>query len=193
MSRQHRVSPGQGRAVSATGESRSSFPFFKPPTPQHPTRPAIPGETRVPYEVREEYEAKMLYVQFVQDKYYSQFSSFSPCRYSVWLKDGVVELRVDLLTLFQALQLLLGGAGRGPSIMEMHRVRGLTRPGVVVQKQSPPSLHDTVWGEVNEAPLQPALQLGLALHCSLADKINIACENHGVHLKHTPFIAMTYR
>ncbi|XP_056319268.1 uncharacterized protein si:ch211-170d8.2 [Danio aesculapii] len=114
-------------------------------------------------------------------------------RYSVWLKDGVVELRVDLLTLFQALQLLLGGAGRGPSIMEMHRVRGLTRPGVVVQKQSPPSLYDTVWGKVDEAPLQPTLQLGLALHCSLAEEINIACENHGVHLKHTPFIALTYR
>lgn len=127
--------------------------------------------------------------------------SSSLCRYSVWLRDGVVELRVDLLALFQALQLVIGGSSRGPSLMEMHRVRGLTRPGAVVQKQRPPSLQDTVpvvWGEVNEgrdgaAPLQPTLELGLALHCSLVDNIAQPCQNYGVHLEHAPFIALTYR
>ncbi|XP_077079333.1 uncharacterized protein LOC143732289 [Siphateles boraxobius] len=124
-----------------------------------------------------------------------------PTRYSVWFRDGVVELRVDLLALFQALQRAIGGPSRGPSLMEMHRVRGLTRPGAVVQKQRPPSLQDPVpvmWGEVNEgregaAPLQPSLELGLALHCSLVDNIAQPCQNYGVHLEHAPFIALTYR
>ncbi|XP_016087874.1 uncharacterized protein [Sinocyclocheilus grahami] len=124
-----------------------------------------------------------------------------PTRYRVWLRDGVVELRVDLLALIQALQLVIGGASRGPSVMEMHWVRGLTRPGVIAQKQRPPSLQDTVpvvWGEVNEsregaAPLQPTLELGLALHCSLLDNIAQPCQDYGVHLEHAPFIALTYR
>lgn len=122
-------------------------------------------------------------------------------RYRVWLRDGVVELRVDLLALIQALQLVIGGASRGPSVMEMHRVRDMTRPGVVVQKQRPPSLQDTVpvvLGEVNEArdgetPLQPTLELGLALHCSLLNNIAQPCQEYGVHLEHAPFIALTYR
>ncbi|XP_050973223.1 uncharacterized protein si:ch211-170d8.2 [Labeo rohita] len=124
-----------------------------------------------------------------------------PTRYSVWLRDGVVELRVDLLALFQAVQLVIGGASRGPSVMEMHRVRGLTRPGAVVQKQRPPSIQDTVpveWGDVNNgrdgaAPLQPTLELGLAVHCSLLDNIAQPCQDYGVHLEHAPFIALTYR
>lgn len=113
----------------------------------------------------------------------------------------MVELRVDLLALIQALQLVIGGASRGPSVMEMHRVRDMTRPGVVVQKQRPPSLQDTVpvvLGEVNEArdgetPLQPTLELGLALHCSLLNNIAQPCQEYGVHLEHAPFIALTYR
>ncbi|XP_026115121.1 uncharacterized protein si:ch211-170d8.2 [Carassius auratus] len=123
-----------------------------------------------------------------------------PTRYSVWLRDGVVELRVDLLVLFQALQLVIGGAIKGPSLMEMHRVRDLIRPGFVVQKQRPPSPQDTVsvvWGEENEgregaAPLQPALELGLALRCSLLDNIALPCQDYCVHLEHAPFIALTY-
>ncbi|XP_052459451.1 uncharacterized protein LOC128018119 [Carassius gibelio] len=123
-----------------------------------------------------------------------------PTRYSVWLRDGIVELRVDLLVLFQALQLVIGGAIKGPSLMEMHRVRDLTRPGVVVQKQRPPSPQDTmsvVWGEENEgregaAPLQPTLELGLALRCSLLDNIALPCQDYCVHLEHAPFIALTY-
>lgn len=117
------------------------------------------------------------------------------------MRDGVVELRVDLLALFQALQLVIGGASRGPSVLEMHRVRGLTRPGVVIQKHRPQSLQDTVpvvWGEVNEgregaALLQPSLELGLALHCSLLDNTALPCQDYGVHLEHAPFITLTYR
>lgn len=152
-------------------------------------------------------EVKVLLKQFskklsyrVSEKKSSVFS-LSLCRYSVWLRDGVVELRVDLLALFQAVQLVIGGASRGPSVMEMHRVRGLTRPGAVVQKQRPPSIQDTVpveWGDVNNgrdgaAPLQPTLELGLALHCSLLDNIAQPCQDYGVHLEHAPFIALTYR
>ncbi|TRZ03246.1 hypothetical protein DNTS_012965, partial [Danionella cerebrum] len=119
-----------------------------------------------------------------------------PTRYSVGIKDGIVELRVDLLTLFQALQMLIGGTSRGPSIIEMHRVRGLTRPGVVVPKHTPPTVQDTVpveWGDEKEAPLQPTLELGLGLYCSLEDTVVHPCENYGVRLEHAPFIALTYR
>nr|XP_055024240.1 uncharacterized protein si:ch211-170d8.2 [Misgurnus anguillicaudatus] len=124
-----------------------------------------------------------------------------PTRYNIWLRGGVVELRVDLLALFQALQLAIGGAKRGPSLMEMHRVRGLTRPGVLDQKEIPPAPQDTapvLKGEVNEdmdgaAPQQLALELGLALHCSLENNITQPCRNYGVHLAHAPFIALTYR
>ncbi|KAA0713829.1 hypothetical protein E1301_Tti015578 [Triplophysa tibetana] len=124
-----------------------------------------------------------------------------PTRYNVWFQDGVVELRVDLLALFQALQLTIGGPSRGPSLIEIHRVRGLTRPGVLDQKERSPAPQDTasvLWGDVNEdregaAPLQPALELGLALHCSLENNIAQPCQNYGVHLAHAPFIALTYR
>ncbi|XP_051950011.1 uncharacterized protein si:ch211-170d8.2 [Xyrauchen texanus] len=124
-----------------------------------------------------------------------------PTRYSVWKRDGVLELRVDLLGLFQALQLAIGGAKRGPSLMEMHRVRGLTRPGALGQRERPPSLQDTApveWGEENEdgeaaAPLKPALELGLALHYSLAHNILQPCQTNGVQLTHTPFITLAYR
>ncbi|XP_051965376.1 uncharacterized protein LOC127631323 [Xyrauchen texanus] len=124
-----------------------------------------------------------------------------PTRYSVWRRDGIVELRVDLLGLFQALQLAIGGASRAPSLMEMHRVRGLTRPGALGQWESPPGIRDKVhvgWGEENEdregaAPLQPALELGLALQCSLVDNIAQPCQPYDVQLVHAPFISLSYR
>ncbi|KAB5567938.1 hypothetical protein PHYPO_G00238570 [Pangasianodon hypophthalmus] len=47
-----------------------------------------------------------------------------PTRYSVWWKDGMLEVRVDLLFLFQALQALRAKRG-GSSVMEIRRVGGL--------------------------------------------------------------------
>ncbi|KAF4070340.1 hypothetical protein AMELA_G00284400 [Ameiurus melas] len=111
-----------------------------------------------------------------------------PTRYSVWWKDSVLEVRVDLLFLFQALQALRGRRG-GSSVMEIRRVGGLhplraseTRPT------------EAQGGDGRAVrPLQVPVELGLALHCSTVElNTPLPCESHGVRLLHTPFITLSY-
>ncbi|XP_067459805.1 uncharacterized protein si:ch211-170d8.2 [Thunnus thynnus] len=112
-----------------------------------------------------------------------------PTRYSVWSRGHAVELRVDLLFLLQSLQEAAGGAGGGPSLVNMRRV-------VFSSKGDPGALQDTdgnVWGDGVDAPLPtPELGLGLVLDCSQAG-VGVSCETGGVHLSHTPFMALYYR
>lgn len=100
---------------------------------------------------------------------------------------------MDLLFLFQSLQEAAGGAGGGPSLVNMRRVvfspRG-DRPG---GKPASGALQDTdsdVWGD-GAAGTLPVLELGLVLGCSQAGS-GVSCTTGGVHLSHTPFMALYY-
>ncbi|KAK3566277.1 hypothetical protein QTP86_030568, partial [Hemibagrus guttatus] len=98
-----------------------------------------------------------------------------PTRYSVWWKGGVLEVRVDLLFLFQALQPLTGNGG-GYSVMGIHRVRGLH---TLQTSEVRPTEAQGGDGRA-EHPLQGPVDLGLALHCS-TEELNtpLPCESHG--------------
>uniref|UniRef100_A0A8C9ZT47 Uncharacterized protein n=1 Tax=Sander lucioperca TaxID=283035 RepID=A0A8C9ZT47_SANLU len=102
-----------------------------------------------------------------------------PTRYSMWSRGNTAELRVDLLSLFQSLQEATGGAGGGPSLVNMRREKspllGLCRTLLVMCGG------DGV-----------ALELGLVLGCSRAGS-GLSCGTGGVHLAHTPFMALYYR
>ncbi|XP_018525232.1 uncharacterized protein si:ch211-170d8.2 isoform X2 [Lates calcarifer] len=114
-----------------------------------------------------------------------------PTRYGLWLRGSTVELRVDLLFLFQSLQEAAGGAGGGPSLVNMRRVVFSSPPG---EKPAPRTLQDTdgdAWGD-GVAKALPTLELGLILGCSQAG-VGMSCEGSGVHLSHTPFMALYYR
>ncbi|XP_073321901.1 uncharacterized protein [Pagrus major] len=101
-----------------------------------------------------------------------------PTRYSVWSRGSTVELRVDLLFLFQSLQEAAGGAGGGPSLVNMRRVAFSSRGD---------PLQDTaITGTL------PVLELGLVLGCSQAGS-RVSCGAGGVQLSHTPFMALYYR
>lgn len=98
---------------------------------------------------------------------------------------------MDLLFLLQILQEAAGGAGGGPSLMNMRRVMSSPRG-------DPGALQDTdgnVWGD-GVAIALPApelgLGLGLVLDCSHGG-VGASCETSGVHLSHTPFMALYYR
>ncbi|XP_062274233.1 uncharacterized protein si:ch211-170d8.2 [Scomber scombrus] len=116
-----------------------------------------------------------------------------PTRYSVWSRGHTVELRLDLLFLLQILQEAAGGAGGGPSLMNMRRV-------VSSPRGDPGALQDThgdEWGDgvaiALPAPeLGLGLGLGLVLDCSQGG-VGVSCETSGVHLSHTPFMALYYR
>ncbi|XP_022614470.1 uncharacterized protein LOC111231597 [Seriola dumerili] len=113
-----------------------------------------------------------------------------PTRYSVWSRGDVVELRVDLLFLFQSLQEAAGGAGGGPSLVNMRRMVFSSRG----DPPAPHALQDTdgdVWGD-GVAGALPALELGLVLGCGQAGA-GVSCGGGGVHLTHTPFMALYYR
>uniref|UniRef100_A0A8C4F640 Uncharacterized protein n=1 Tax=Dicentrarchus labrax TaxID=13489 RepID=A0A8C4F640_DICLA len=97
-----------------------------------------------------------------------------PTRYSLWSRGNTVELRVDLLFLLQSLQEAAGGADGGPGLVNMRRV--------VFS-----SLQDT-----DGAGALPALDLGLVLGCS-RDGSGVSCGAGGVHLSHTPFMALFYQ
>ncbi|XP_036434111.1 uncharacterized protein si:ch211-170d8.2 [Colossoma macropomum] len=118
-----------------------------------------------------------------------------PTRYSAWSKDGVLELRVDLTFLFQALQQALGGGRGGPSLLDIRRVGGLSRPWASDSREK--ALHDPISAVLGdgwvERPLQATVELGLALHCSTADANTRPCQSQGVRLLHTPFITLSYR
>lgn len=125
----------------------------------------------------------MYFSKLIQLKY-----SVSLGRYSVWRNDGVLEVRVDLLFLFQALQ-ALGGKRGGSSVMEIWRLGGLHT--VQASKAKPTEMQG---GDRKVAhPLQVPVELGLALHCSTVElNTPLPCESHGVRLLHTPFITLSY-
>uniref|UniRef100_A0A665T1N2 Uncharacterized LOC115048407 n=1 Tax=Echeneis naucrates TaxID=173247 RepID=A0A665T1N2_ECHNA len=117
-----------------------------------------------------------------------------PTRYSVWSRGNMVELRVDLLFLFQNLQEGAGGAGGGPSLVNIRRRVFSSRGNPPGEQPAPDALQDTngdVWGDGVAATL-PALELGLVLGCSQAGAA-VSCGDSGVHLSHTPFMALYYR
>ncbi|XP_060927021.1 uncharacterized protein si:ch211-170d8.2 [Limanda limanda] len=116
-----------------------------------------------------------------------------PTRYSVWSGGSRLELRVDLLFLFRSLQEAAGGAGGGgPSLVNMRRVAFSSRGDPLREDPAPHTLHDAnghAWGDVLASGL-PALEL--VLGCSQAGA-EVSCETGGVHLSHTPFMALYYR
>ncbi|CAB1321810.1 unnamed protein product, partial [Coregonus sp. 'balchen'] len=117
-----------------------------------------------------------------------------PTRYSLWSKDNVLELQVDLLFLFQGLQEAAGGAIGGPSLVDMRKVGELSSGGSRERPGAPWSLQDTnadLWGE-GLGPLLTNAELGLALNCDMGG-VEVSCEQNGVHLLHSPFIALSYR
>ncbi|XP_041643955.1 uncharacterized protein si:ch211-170d8.2 [Cheilinus undulatus] len=117
-----------------------------------------------------------------------------PTRYSLWSRGDTVELRVDLLFLFQSLQEAAGVARGGPSLVNMRRVVFSSRGDRSGEKPSSGALQDSDgdgWGD-GAANAVPPLELGLVLSCSRAGS-GENCRTGGVHLVHTPFIALYYR
>ncbi|XP_074527325.1 uncharacterized protein LOC141791036 [Halichoeres trimaculatus] len=111
-----------------------------------------------------------------------------PTRYSLWSRGDTVELRVDLLFLFHDLQEAAGGARESPSLVNMRRVVFSPRGDGSGEKAALGALQDSdgdVWGD-------GPLQLGLVLGCSQAGS-GVSCRSGGVHLIHTPFIALYSR
>ena len=96
---------------------------------------------------------------------------------------------MDLLFLFQSLQEAAGGAGGGgPSLVNMRRVAFSSRGDPLRENPAPHTLHDAnghAWGDG-----LPALELELG--CSQAGA-GVSCGSGGVHLSHTPFMALYYR
>ncbi|XP_068422901.1 uncharacterized protein si:ch211-170d8.2 [Clinocottus analis] len=117
-----------------------------------------------------------------------------PTRYSLWSQGNMVELRVDLLFLFQSLKQAAGGAGGAPSLQKMRRLVFSSRRYPPGERPASGALQDTdadVWGE-GAASTLPALDMGLVLGCSQAAS-GVSCGTGGVHLSHTPFLALYYR
>ncbi|XP_049907241.1 uncharacterized protein si:ch211-170d8.2 [Epinephelus moara] len=117
-----------------------------------------------------------------------------PTRYSLWSRGNTVELRVDLLFLFQSLQEVAGGAGGGPSLVNMQRVVSSSRGYPPGEKPASGALQDAngdVWGD-GAASTLTARELGLVLGCSQAGSA-VSCGTGSVHLLHTPFMAVYYR
>lgn len=105
-----------------------------------------------------------------------------------------MELRIDLLFLFQRLQEVAGGTGRGAGLVNTHRVAFSSSGDPSGKKPAAHALQDTdgdVWGD-GVANALPAKELGLLLGCSHAGS-RVSCRSGGVHLTHTPFLALYYR
>ncbi|KAM7416341.1 hypothetical protein PAMA_018420 [Pampus argenteus] len=110
-----------------------------------------------------------------------------PTRYSSWSQGHTVELSVDLLFLLQSLQEVAVGAGGSPSLVNVRRM-------VFSSRGDAGALQDAdadVWGD-GVTTLLPAPGLSLVLDCS-QDGVGVPCETNGVHLSHTPFMALYYR
>ncbi|KAF6723604.1 hypothetical protein FQA47_017151 [Oryzias melastigma] len=108
-----------------------------------------------------------------------------PTRYSVGSRGDTVELRVDLLFLFQSLQRGGGGAGRGSSLINIRR-------SMLFSGEDPPGdTHEEAWGDGLASTL-PALDLGLILGCSKAGS-GVPCGRGSIQLSHTPFMVLYYR
>lgn len=96
---------------------------------------------------------------------------------------------MDLLFLLQSLQEAAGGVRGGPSLVNMRRIVFSTRGDPPVPRALQDSDGD-VWGD-GVASRMP-LELGLVLSCSQAGA-GLSCGSSGVHLSHTPFMALYYR
>lgn len=109
-------------------------------------------------------------------------------RYSLSTQDATSELRVDLLFLFHHLQEVAGGGGRGPSLLNVRRVKLFSNEDPPGEKPSVGVLQEVdgdAWGDALWT-----LDLVLALGCSRPG-VGVPCEN--VHLLHPPFTALFYR
>ncbi|KAF7654682.1 hypothetical protein LDENG_00066440 [Lucifuga dentata] len=98
-----------------------------------------------------------------------------PTRFNLWSHGNTVEMRVDLLFLFQDLQEEASGSRGGPSLLNI-RSAAFSSPAA---------------GSSAPRPVQD-MELNLVLGCS-RDGSAASCEDSGVHLLHTPFVALSYR
>ncbi|XP_045889899.1 uncharacterized protein si:ch211-170d8.2 [Micropterus dolomieu] len=117
-----------------------------------------------------------------------------PTRYNLWSRGNTVELKVDLLSFFQSLQEAAGGAGGGPSLMNLRRVVFSSRGDPPGEKPASGALQDTdgdMWGDGVASTLS-VLELGLVLGCTQAGS-GVSCGAGGVHLLHTPFMALYFK
>lgn len=96
---------------------------------------------------------------------------------------------MDLLFLFHHLQEeVAGGAGRGPSLLNIQRVKLFSEEDPPGEKPSVRVLQEVdsyAWGDALWA-----LDLVLALGCSRAG-VGVPCGS--IHLLHPPFTALFYR
>lgn len=176
------VSPHWRRFVINCHESRASPPAVQPTTPGHPPGALSTGEARPSYEVKTQI---MIWLQpeVSSGSLVVTRLSLSSFRYSVWSRGSSVELRVDLLFLFQSLQEAAGGAGGGPSLVNMRRVAFSSKED---------RLQDTVGDVLGVTGTLPVQELGLVLGCSRAGS-RVSCGAGGVQLSHTPFMALYHR
>uniref|UniRef100_A0A3Q0SRU0 Uncharacterized protein n=1 Tax=Amphilophus citrinellus TaxID=61819 RepID=A0A3Q0SRU0_AMPCI len=116
-----------------------------------------------------------------------------PTRYSLGSRGDTVDLRVDLLFLFHSVQEVVGGAGRGPSLTNMRRAVLFSNgdpPGENPTGMAPQDTDANVLGSGLTSTLSP-LDLGLVLGCSQAGT-EVSCGAGGVHITHTPFMALFF-
>ncbi|KAF3696084.1 hypothetical protein EXN66_Car011760 [Channa argus] len=117
-----------------------------------------------------------------------------PTRYNSWSRGNTVELRMDLLFLFQSLQEAVGGARKGPSLVNMRRVVLSSSGALPGERAALHALQDTdgdMWGD-EVANRMPVVELGLVLGCSQAGS-GVSCRTGGIHLSHTPFLALYHK
>nr|XP_057927333.1 uncharacterized protein si:ch211-170d8.2 [Doryrhamphus excisus] len=109
----------------------------------------------------------------------SMAKSDLPTRYISRSHGDTVELRVDLLFFFQNIQEAIGGPGGGGGLVNIRKV-------------SLSSLHEKLGAfELQDNGGDAWGELGLALGCSQGG-VAVSCESSGVHLLHTPFLALYY-
>ncbi|XP_021166036.2 uncharacterized protein si:ch211-170d8.2 [Fundulus heteroclitus] len=113
-----------------------------------------------------------------------------PTRYSLVSRGDAVELKVDLLLLFQHLQEAAGDAGRGRSLAVMQLGRLFSNGDPPGGNPSLGILQDADGEAWNDGLL--ALDVGLVLGCSQAGS-GVPCGSGGVHLSLAPFMALYYR
>ncbi|XP_008274963.1 uncharacterized protein LOC103353653 [Stegastes partitus] len=117
-----------------------------------------------------------------------------PTRFNVVSRGDLVELKVDLLFLFQTLQEVAGGARQGASLVNIRRGSFFSSGDPTGEKPSSaaPKHSDNDEQEDGVANTLPALDLGLILSCSQAGS-EVSCGAGGVHLFHMPFVALYHR
>uniref|UniRef100_A0A672JBM7 Uncharacterized protein n=1 Tax=Salarias fasciatus TaxID=181472 RepID=A0A672JBM7_SALFA len=117
-----------------------------------------------------------------------------PTKYTLGSRGGVVELRVDLLHLIQALQEAGGGAGRAPSLASMRQTAFFSDGNAPGERPSSEALQDADGNGAADALPALDLDLGLVLvlGCSQAG-LGVPCTAGGVELLHTPFMTLYYR